>query len=106
MSQTTVPIALPSSWRPVVAVGDQHGHISGMTSNANKTKFILISLIYAEPGPSQGPVRGGPARVGHRGGAGTALLAALGEPSPGPPGGVDRGQARPAHRPRDPVDAG
>src|SRR4029450_9815799 len=69
-----------------------------MTSNANPVLITLISLIYAQPGPSQGPGRGGPTRVGDRSGKRAALFAAVGEPPPVPFGSGHRCQPRSADR--------
>src|SRR6266496_1451443 len=49
---------------------------------------------------------GRPDRLGHRGGAGAALLAALGQPPPGQARSGDRREAGPAGRARDPADRG
>src|SRR6266496_1509835 len=49
---------------------------------------------------------GRPDRLGHRGGPGAALLAALGQPPPGQARSGDRREAGPAGRARDPADRG
>src|SRR5262245_12417721 len=96
-SQVTLPV------RVVMGPAWSRRH---MTSNANSVDVTLISLINAQPGPPQGSRRGGPTRVGDRGGEAAALLPAVGEPSPFSPGGGHRRQARAADRSRDQADAG